>query len=93
MAYDLALFNKMVAAEGENRLIGIFFNNAYRRLFASEPFDPATMIDVETEQFKFVETDPSGIKFTVYKPIEYVEALAFANEEDFARLDTRSISG
>lgn len=94
MEYDLALFNKMVTQNGgPEYLIGIFFNNAYRRLFADVPFDPTTMIDVETEQFKFQETDPSGIPYTVFKPILYIEALAFAEPEDQKRLDTRSIIG
>lgn len=69
-------------AGGEKLVLGIMFNNAYRVMFTEEAFSFEQHVDEELNIFVFKQMDPSRVPYTVYKPIEYVEAVIFADKEE-----------
>lgn len=69
-------------AGGEELVLGIMFNNAYRYMFTEKPFSFAEFIDEELDVFVLPQMDPARIPYTVYKPIEYVEAVIFADKKE-----------
>jgi hypothetical protein len=85
--------NTVIKYGGEGRVLSLVFNNAYTRTFdVNETFSFAEYLDEEMEYVVFTEKDTRGIPYTVVKPVEYIEAIVFAtNDEDMEKLDRRYI--
>jgi len=96
MAYTIAQFNKVVAKYGGvDRIISLTFNNSYVRTFAiGEKFSEQVQFDEEEEMIIIKSRDTSDRPYINVKPIEYLEAIVFAeNDEDMKYLDRRYIRG
>jgi hypothetical protein len=79
---------------GEQRVLSLIFNNAYTKTFVDDAFSFAANLDEAKGYVKFVERDPKGIRFTVLKPLEYIEGIIFAqNDADIPKIDLRYIHG
>jgi hypothetical protein len=93
---DVTSFKSMVDLHGgPHRVLSIVFNNAYTRAITDpDGFTYEKYIDEEHELMVFTEIDHRGIPFKIIKPIEYVEGIIFAtNDEDVSRIDVRSVRG
>lgn len=81
-------------AGGEELVLGVMFNNAYRFMFTSEPFSFEKFIDDELNLFVLPHMDSTRVPYVVYKPIEYVEAVIFAKDvKDISKFSYSVIAG
>lgn len=95
MEYDVTRFKNHVAMMGgPEKVVAIQFNNAYRKLFTDGPLDYALHLDEVEGIFKFKHKDPSGIPYTVIKPVVYIESIIFIDDiADLPRLSYSYIAG
>ncbi len=96
MAYTLDQFNKVVAKYGGvDRIVSLTFNNSYVvTLDITEKFSERIEFDEAEEMIIIKSKDTSNRPYKIVKPIEYLEAIVFAeNDEDMKYLDRRYIRG